>query len=243
MKRRAGLDLLLVPPRVEAALWRRLRFESETACRAAIFDRYRGLARAIAIRQLRTRSRNGIDQADLEQFAYEGLLQAIDRYDPLRGFPFGAFARPRIQGSIVNGAALLSEREAQYSSRRRVESERLRSLRKGGDVDEPLAALSVLITDLAIGLILEGTGIYTHSDTPDHRPNAYESLAWREMEVMLAAAVAQLPEKQGFVVRQHYLHGVAFAQIGQLLGITKGRVSQLHRSALEQLRAHIISRG
>ena len=46
-----GLRLILVPPRVEASLWRRLRFEREHACREQLFTRYRGLARSLARRQ------------------------------------------------------------------------------------------------------------------------------------------------------------------------------------------------
>lgn len=114
MMRRVGFDLLLVPPRVEASLWRRLRFENEKGCREQIFTRYRVLARAIARRQHGRRPKHGADLGDMEHFAYEGLLQAIDRYDPLRGIPFGAYARRRIVGSIADGSARMSESDATW---------------------------------------------------------------------------------------------------------------------------------
>ena len=239
MKRRAGLEVVLVPPRVEASLWRRLRYESEAACRSQLFDRYSSLARAIALRQLRARARDGIERGDLEHFAYEGLLQAIDRYDPLRGAPFGAFARPRIQGSVASGAAGLTEVHARSSFRRRAETERLRSLHADTGPSDALAALSALVTDLAIGLMLEGTGLFAPDDAADHRPNPYESLAWREMQALLAEAVTRLPEREATIVRQHYFQGIAFTHIAAMLNVTKGRVSQLHRAALASLRAHV----
>jgi len=232
----SGLGLLLVPPRVEASLWRRFRFEHETRCREQIFTRYRDLARAIAARQLRVRPRHGVELNDMEQFAYEGLLVAIDRFDPLRGIPFGAFARRRILGSIADGSARMNEIDAQYSYRRRVEAERLRSLAAGHGQSDPLGALADLAAGLAIGLILEGTSLLAPEDGMDRRPNAYESLAWRQLQTQLVQEIDRLSEREAAIIRQHYENGVSFAQIAGLLGLSKGRVSQLHAGALAKLR-------
>jgi RNA polymerase sigma factor for flagellar operon FliA len=239
MKRR-GVDLVLVPPRVEASLWRRFRFERELDCRQQIFTRYRGLARSLAARQLRGRPRNGVELDDMAQFAYEGLLLAIDRYDPLRGIPFGAFARRRIVGCIADGASRMNELDAQYSYRRRVEGERARSLKSEPTAAaDPLRALAELATGLAIGLMLEGTGTVEPVDGADHRPNAYESLAWRQLQAVLKTEIGNLPEREAVIVRQHYENGVSFTHIAQLLGLSKGRVSQLHASALRRLRGRV----
>lgn len=232
----SGLGLLLMPPRVEASLWRRFRFEREIKCREQIFARYRDLARSIAVRQLRVRPRHGVELNDMEQFAYEGLLIAIDRFDPLRGVPFGAFARRRIIGSIADGAARMNEIDAQYGYRRRVEAERLRSIAAENGEADALGALADLIAGLAIGLILEGTSLVQPEDGADRRPNAYESLAWRQLQAQLAQGIDHLPDREAVIIRQHYENGVSFAQIAQLLGLSKGRVSQLHAGALAKLR-------
>lgn len=237
--KRVGLDLLLMPPRVEASLWRRFRFERELRCREQIFTRYRGLARSIAIRQLRSRPANGVELGDMEQFAYEGLLQAIDRFDPLRGAPFGAFARRRIAGSIADGASRMSEVDAQHGYRRRVEAERARSIGQARAAVDPLRALADLATGLAIGLMLEGTGLVAGEDGADPGPSAYESLAWRELNALLSHEIGRLPDREAVIIRQHYENGVSFTHIAQLLGLSKGRVSQLHASALGRLRARI----
>lgn len=239
MKRRPGIDLVLIPPRVEASLWRRFRFERELPCREQIFTRYRGLARSIAVRQLNGRPRNGIEQGDMEQFAYEGLLQAIDRFDPLQGVPFGAFARRRIMGSIADGASRMTEVDAQYGYRRRVENERARSIGVDPAAADPLRALADLAAGLAMGLMLEGTNLVEPVNGVDHRPNAYESLAWRELQALIVREIGRLPDREAVIVRQHYENGISFTHIAQLLGLSKGRVSQLHASALTRLRARI----
>ncbi|WP_182466668.1 sigma-70 family RNA polymerase sigma factor [Sphingomonas gilva] len=238
-----GLDIVVEPARVEASLWRRLRFESELLCREQLFNRYRDLARAIARRQARSRPDRGVEIGDFEQFAYEGLLQAIDRYDPLRGAPFAAFARRRIAGSIADGAARMNEIDAQYGYRRRVEQERVRSLGAGESDGNALDQLSAMAAGLAIGLMLEGTGLIGGADRTDHRPNAYDSLAWRELQSILVRAVGDLPEREAVIIRQHYENGLSFTRIAQLIGVTKGRVSQLHRAAVERLRARIAADG
>jgi RNA polymerase sigma factor for flagellar operon FliA len=240
MKRtRTGLDLVLLPPRVEASLWRRLRFEQEFRCREQLFTRYRDLARAIAARQLRARPRNGVELPDMEQFAYEGLLVAIDRFDPLRGIPFPAFARRRILGSIFDGASKMNEIDAQFSYRRRLEAERARSVVTETLDDDPLRALAALASGLALGLVLAETHLVATEDGRDHSPGAYETLAWRELQARLALQISRLPEREAMIIRQHYENDVSFARIAELLGLSRGRVSQLHARALATLQKRL----
>lgn len=236
----SGLDLVVRPNRVEASLWRRFRFEKEAECRKILFNRYVGLAQSIAGRHFRRRAVNRIDRSDFEQFAYEGLLQAIDRYDPLNGAPFGAYASRRIAGSISDGLATMTEIGAQVRHRHRVEQERLRSL-TAGDIPSgnAFADLSDLASGLALGMMLEGTALIERADEADPAPSAYESLEWCEMQARLAHEVGELPEREAAIIRHHYDTGLSFARIAELLGLSRGRISQLHRAALEKLRKRI----
>jgi len=235
----SGLDLVTDPARAEASLWRRFRFEDDLGARERLFNRYFVLARAIGARLFRKRTPVHAERGDFDQFACEGLLQAIDRYDPLRGVPFSAFARGRITGNIADGIATMSEVGAQLSFRHRIEQERLRSLIR--DDPDALTALSDLAVGLALGLMLDGTGLIADDEAPDRRPTAYDSLAWQETHTLLVREVSRLPENEGIVVRQHYDHGLPFAQVATLMGLTAGRISQLHRAALDRLRKRMKS--
>jgi RNA polymerase sigma factor for flagellar operon FliA len=238
-----GLDLLLQPARVEASLWRRLRDGAGAACREALFNRYVGLARAIAGRYFHSRQLPQPELSDYQQFAYTGLLQAIDRFDPLRGVPFQGFAQKRIAGSISDGVARMTEFDAQLSQRRRIESERIRSLRMDGidqaETGEAIPALAQLAAGLAIGLILEGTALVTDEHARDPRPSAYDSLEFRQLQARLVEAVRTLPQKESAVITQHYLNGLSFTHISELMALSRGRISQLHHSALKRLRKRI----
>lgn len=209
-----------------------------------LFERYVGLARAIAARHYHRRTVKRVERGDFEQHAFEGLLQAIDRFDPLRGVPFGGYARRRIVGSIAEGVARMSEVDAQISHRNRIEQERLRSLARRGegageDEDDALAALSDLAFGLALGLMLEGTGLVEPADGADSRPSAYETLERRELQARLAGAVRGLPAQEALILRQHYENGLSFARLAELLDLSRGRVSQLHRAALDRLKKRL----
>lgn len=237
----SGMDLLVRPARAEASLWRRLRFDDEISCRRDLFDRYAELARSIAARHFHRRAWVGIDRNDFDQFAYEGLLESIDRFDPLNGTPFGAYASRRIAGSISDGIAKMSEIGTQLRHRHRLEQERLRSLTSASQLDgttDAVSVLSELAVGLALGMMLEGA-LIKHPDAADLAPNAYESLEWREMQARLKHEVAELPEREAAIVRQHYDMGLSFVQIAELMGVSQGRISQLHRSALVRLRKRI----
>ena len=241
MRRQArptGLDIVVRPPRLEASWWRRWRFEGQAEFREFLFNRYIPLARSIALRHFRRRVIKRAERHDFTNLAFEGLLQALDRFDPLRGVPFDAYARRRIAGCIADGAAGMSEVDAQLRHRRRVEQERLRSLRASNEEDA-VAAMADLVGGLALGLMLEGTSLVESADGADTRPSAYDSLEMRELLALISREIDRLPEREAQVIRNHYVTGLTFAQTAALLGLSKGRISQLHHSALGRLRKQL----
>ncbi|MDP3457669.1 MAG: sigma-70 family RNA polymerase sigma factor [Hyphomonas sp.] len=232
-----GLALLIRPAQVDAALWRRCRQEGDSAARETLFERHKLLARQIAGSEYFRRPPYGLERADFEQLAFAGLIEAIDRYDPLRGVPFEAFARYRIAGAISSGIGQSSEGAAQYTFRRRTELDRLRTLKDAGESlpDDPLAELTDLVTGLALGFMLEEVARLGESQNQGPA-DAWQSGAWRDLLLSLRRALDSLPLPEKTIIRQHYFEGVAFLEIAALLELSRGRVSQLHRAALERLR-------
>lgn len=234
-----GIDLVVRPERAEALLWMRLRLEERPEAREPLFNRYASFARSVALR-VRPWGQAPASR-DAEQWAYAGLLQAIDSFDPLRGSRFESFAKPRIAGSVRDGFAQSSELEAQWSYRRKQERDRLRSLKQSGkdSAKDPVEALGEIAAALAVGLMLEGTRIMAGDGVSDPAPNAYESLEWRQTLAVLKREVEQLSAPEATVIRQHYLNGLTFVQVAELMGLSKGRVSQIHTGALGKLKKRI----
>lgn len=231
----------------EAALWREMREGSEAA-RERIFSHHLPFARGLAGRQFRGRTGGDIEYEDFLQLACAGLLEAMDRYDPAMGVPFRGFAVRRINGSILDGLAKMNEVREQLSFRRRVKRERMRSLTPAeADALPPGEAMEALIdlaVGLALGFMLEGTSLYREDgNAAGAQPNAYDSLAWKDLVERLTAELGRLPERDRAIVRLHYLEEVSFDQIAALLGLSKGRISQLHKAALALLRKRISGSG
>lgn len=227
-----------MPPE-EAALWSDFATGSLRA-REALVALYLPFARKLARRHYRDRSGGDIEFPDLFQYACAGLLEAVDRFDPARGAAFRGYAARRISGSIVDGISKASELREQISFRNRVRRERARSLvtqdEPPATAEDPLQALSDLAVGLALGFMLEDTSLLRAEEALDPAPNAYDSLAWKELVARALSEIARLPEREETLIRRHYLEGMAFDQIAILFGVSKGRVSQLHRAAIARLR-------
>jgi RNA polymerase sigma factor for flagellar operon FliA len=232
----------------EANLWIAFKRQNSQQAREKLFTRHAAFARNIAGRHYRERSRGDLEIGDLRQFAYTGLLEALDRFDPDRGIPFRAFAAHRISGSIRDGLSRMTEVREQLSWRQRVRRERTRSLSEHNadalGTNGAMEALAEIAVGLALGFILEGTGLYTEDiDGQSPQPTAYDSLAWKDMIAQLSTELSKLPDRERMILREHYGGGVGFDELASACGLTKGRISQLHRSALDLLRKRLGARG
>lgn len=233
-----GLQLVLKPQRVEAALWRRYAREGDSAAREALFERYLKLAGLVAASEYRRRPAYGLERSDFDQLACQGLIEAIDRFDPHRGVPFEAFARYRIKWAISAGVSRSSEGAAVYTHRRRVELERLQALKEAGDggAEDPLATLTRFVTGLAVGFMLDEAA---EIDMETGSSDVWQSVAWRDLLHSLRHAVTRLPEMEQAIVVRHYFNGAAFTEIATEMRLSRSRVSQIHKAALDRLRHHI----
>ena len=60
-----------------------------------------------------------------------------------------------------------------------------------------------------------------------------------EMKDRLADAIARLPEREKLVVALYYYENLTLREIGEVLGVTESRVSQLHTKAVLRLKARL----
>ncbi len=74
----------------------------------------------------------------------------------------------------------------------------------------------------------------------DERPAPAEvALDETEMREALADAIARLPEREKLVVTLYYYEELTLREIGEVLGVTESRVSQLHTKAILRLKARL----
>ncbi|ARN19344.1 sigma-70 family RNA polymerase sigma factor [Piscinibacter gummiphilus] len=203
--------------------------------------RHLPLVRLIAARLYRTRWSSAVGFDEYVQLGSVGLVEAASRFDPARGAEFSTFATWRISGAILTGLVNSTEQHQQAASRRRMVESRVDLLMGPAEVDATdsveaaLKRIAEAAVGLAVGFMLDGTGMYSDGEGADP-VDGYASLATRQARRRLRATVDTLPEQERRVIRDHYLAQQPFNEIAEAMGLSKGRISQIHSRAIERLR-------
>lgn len=218
----------------EHVLWERWREGREIAARNALILKYSPWARMVA-RDVYMRVHSlGDAWHDCVQNALVGLLEAMDRFDPDRGIKFQTYARYRVRGAVFNGLRSLRESMAQgaraYDQTNAV-LDRVESFEDGA-VSDSLDAFVATTVGLGLGFLLETKSFPGREESRD----AYAELERGGLSAAVIEGLEKLREREQAILTMHYYHYMPFVDIASQLGVTKGRVSQLHKRALERLR-------
>jgi RNA polymerase sigma factor for flagellar operon FliA len=242
------------------SLWLEYRRTREKAIRDRLILTYAPLVKFVAGR-LGSGLPTHVDENDLVSYGLLGLIGAIERYDPERDVKFETYAMARIKGSIIDELRAMDWVPRSVRSRAR-DIERAMSQLEAqlhrAPTDEELAAkLGMSEDELAESLneisrtsiaaldemwTVSSSGdqislIDTIEDTSGPEPQA--ALAQTELKEALAEAIARLPEREKLVVTLYYYEELTLREIGEVLGVTESRVSQLHTKAILRLKARL----
>lgn len=157
---------------------------------------------------------NIMDTRDFFQFGIEGLNEAIDRFDPDYGTKFETYAILRIRGKIIDQLRKINPLVAAGESEMMPYSNV--SLSKTFDDDQNSLSLNEII--------------------PDDIPLPDEDLAKAETKEILVRALERLNERDRLVVTLYYFEELNFKEIADVLGLSIGRVSQIHTKVLSNLK-------
>ena len=202
-----------------------------------------------------------VDEADLVSYGLLGLMSAIDRYDLERDIKFETYAIARIRGSIIDELRTLDWVPRSVRSRAREIEHAIRELEgrygrvpsddeiaeKVGltaqELEESLVDISrtsIVALDELWSTSNEGEQVSlldTLEDPGSIRPA--DALDETEMREALAGAITRLPEREKLVVTLYYYEELTLREIGEVLGVTESRVSQLHTKAILRLRSRL----
>lgn len=212
----------------EKELWRRWASQREHLARETLIQLHASWARLVARDvYLKAHIRNA-DWGDYVQNATVGLIEAIDRYDPARGVDFRTYARHRVRGAVFNGLRHLASDSFGGGSNFDERSDSLAS-----NESDPLQAFVDWTVGLGIGHLLDAS-----SPPHDrmHSSDPYAAAAHDQLSECLRKALEELPSREKLVLTMHYFQHVPFVDIASQMQLTKGRISQIHRQAIESLR-------
>jgi RNA polymerase sigma factor FliA len=244
-----------------AGLWRRYRETRDQGIRDRLILGYSPLVKYVAGR-LGSGLPAHVDEQDLVSYGLLGLIGAIERFDPDREIKFETYAIARIRGAIIDELRALDWVPRSVRSRARDIERAIAALEgklgraptdeeiaqrlglSGDELEESLAEISrSSIAALDELWTVSGSGgdqvslIDTIEDTA--APDPQGALSQTEMREAIADAIARLPEREKLVVTLYYYEELTLREIGEVLGVTESRVSQLHTKAVLRLKARL----
>jgi RNA polymerase sigma factor FliA len=239
-------------------LWRRYKVEGDASARERLVVAYSPLVKFVAGR-LGAGLPSHVEDADLISYGLMGLIGAIERFDLERGIKFETFAMTRIRGAIIDELRSLDWVPRSVRARAReieaAQSKLEHALQRAPTEEELAAKLGMTPEELRNSLLeIANSSVYaldelwTISDSSGDSvslldtisdPRAddpQESLATSEIKDRLTEGISSLPEREQLVIALYYYESLTLREIGEVLGVTESRVSQLHTKAVMRLK-------
>jgi RNA polymerase sigma factor FliA len=242
-------------------LWSRYKQDGDQQARERLVLAYSPLVKYVAGRMSSGLPAH-VEESDLISYGLLGLISAIERFDLEREIRFETFAVTRIKGSIIDELRSLDwvprsvrakAREIEQTNAKlenklqRAPTDAEMSKSMGVTEDEFQASLVKIANSSVVAL----DELWTVSDSsgdqvslldtiPDpHAADPARELDLTDMKDSLADAIARLPEREKLVIALYYYENLTLREIGEVLGVTESRVSQLHTKAVLRLKSKL----
>ena len=238
--------------------WTRWLNRQNTAARDHLIVHYSPLVKFVAGR-VGAGLPSSVESGDLISSGVFGLIDAVERFEPERGFKFETFAVPRIRGAIYDGLRQLDWVPRSVRSRARQVEKAIAEIEHSegrSPTDEEIAEkLRISPAELAkwLASIASTTiGPLDRAIAAGSEPAALEGpgsqapsavIEDRELSQLMREEIKRLPEREKLVLSLYYDEGLTLSEIGQVLGVTESRVSQIHTKSVLQLRSRLASAG
>ena len=252
-----------VPPQVDdalAAIWHAFKSSGDVGARERLILQYAPLVKYVASR-VATGLPASVDQADLVSYGMFGLIDALQKFEPVRGNKFETYAIPRIRGAIIDELRAMDwvPRSVRFKQReiekaladlesmlKRQPTERELAERLGMSMHElhevitQISFVSVLALDETVSVGADrGEKVSLVDTLADKGFDPSTGVESQETRGLLAAAINELSEREKIVVTLYYFEGLTLAEIGGILGVTESRVCQIHTKAVGVLRGQM----
>ena len=221
--------------------------------RNQLVEEHLGLAHQLA----RRFTNRGESYDDLVQVASMALVMSVDRFDPDRGVEFSTFATRTIIGELKRhfrdkGWAIRAPRRIQelYLAIRPAIETLTQDLGRPPSVVE--IAENVGASEESVLEALEAGQRYRTAsiDAPDREDSSMvlrlgqvdSGFAGSDDRMLLAASMADLPEREQKILRLRFVDGLTQSEIAAQIGVSQMQVSRLLAASLAQLR-EALTRG
>lgn len=243
-------------------LWTRYTQQNDRQAREALILHYARLVKFV-VGRLALGLPPSLQEEDLIGYGVLGLIEAVDRFDPGRGVKFETFAISRIRGHILDS---LRHLDLLPRSARRHVREIEQAMAQLSQIFGRLPTDAEVASHLNLALeqyyerLLNTNSAIISFDKPltdqndealtlydsvedAHIPNPAAQLDDKETKAELVLAIQALPEREQVMLSLYYNDGLTMKEIGQAMGISESRVSQMHARSVLSLRSLIRNRA
>lgn len=211
------------------------------------------------VHRLAGRLPSEVDIREMLNSGIIGLVDALEKYDPKHETNFSTYAQFRIRGAILD--SFRSQDWAPRSLRHKSHKletayQRLEQKLGRAATDEEVAAeLGVDVETLqrllgevggVVMLSFEELGFGHGEDRfqadevlPSNSPDPLNKLLGGEKVSIVARALDRLPEKERLVISLYFYEELNLKEIGEILGVTESRASQIRSRALIRLKNYL----
>ena len=245
-------------------LWKEYKEKDSKPAKDKLLAEYASLVKYTAQR-IAINLPKSVELGDLIGAGVFGLIKAVESFDPSLGFKFETFASHKIRGAILDELRALDwvPRSIRQKSKNlqttygRLEQE-LGRMPYDDEVAHEMGLnmkdYESLLNDVAPTTIIsledqfpaqggEGKSLSV-IDTIENPSGSdpLKELGYQEVKKILKDTISELPEKEKLVVALYHYEELTLKEIGQVLGITESRVSQIHSKTMLKLRARLVNK-
>jgi RNA polymerase sigma factor for flagellar operon FliA len=242
-------------------LWRRYKGSGDERARERLVVAYSPLVKYVSGRMASGLPAH-VDEADLISYGLGGLINAIERFDLEREIKFETYAITRIKGAIIDELRSLDwvPRSVRQRARQieKANSKLEHRLQRAPTDEEMAVELEMTVQEFQDALLQISNStiaaldeLWTVGDSsgdqvslldtlqdPD-APDPAAALDQTDLKDRMADAIARLPEREKLVIALYYYENLTLREIGEVLGVTESRISQLHTKAVLRLRGRL----
>lgn len=209
--------------------------------------------RFVALR-LKSKLPKNVEMSELISAGTLGLMEALGKYQAQLGIRFETYAENRIRGAMLDDLRRLDwfPRSLRHRVRQlddavwRIEHEKGRPPTEdelqehtGLSVKDVRSGLEALQNQLCISLDAIQDSLSPESVSLEGEP--YQNTAFNELVDKVATLIDTLTEREKLVLSLYYTDELNMKETAAVMGVTEGRISQLHTQALARLRREFFS--
>lgn len=198
-----------------------------------------------------------INEEDLESYGVFGLIDAIEKFDPDKGFKFETYAVTRIKGAILDELRALDWAPRSVRAKSNAIERVITTYEHGLPMSEREAAkflgmsdtefrkhkadeVSSQIGSFDIDMNMDlngGDESLAFSDfVADGKADNSTLVEYEHIKNKIVLAINLLPERERILVYLYYFEQLTLADIGKMMQVTESRVCQIHTAICNTLK-------